>query len=140
MRPILGAATAMLLMACATVEAEVPLEDPVPLRADTLPAQTLQPGECGLFGWDTTGTRPFVFFATEQRALYVDGATVLTPEAEEPFPASRYDLFTLELGPAETVADATRYPSAKVRQTLDDGFEKVRPLVVLLTCQDMTVG
>lgn len=91
-----------------------------------------------MFGWDAAPDPVFVFFATQDRALYSDAGTVLELEPAGVFPAGTYGPFTLELGPGDTVADATRHTSARIKRTLDDGFEMVRPLVVLQTCQGAT--
>lgn len=103
-----------------------------------LAAQTLEPGECGLFGWDTSSPPAFVFFATAQRALYLSpegNPERLTPIG--PFPSEDYGALTLILGAAEPLIAGTRYAQARVTQVLDDGFIRVRPLVILRSCQTL---
>ncbi len=129
-----GLSCALMLGACASV-AEVSPEPAAPGSISSLPPQTLAPGQCGLFGWDTAPVPNFVFFATEGRGFYLDGKGTEALAPQEPFPALRYGDLTLDLGPADAVADATRYGEARMTRTLDDGFEKVRPLIVLKTCQ-----
>lgn len=104
--------------------------------ASGLPSQTLAAGECGLFGWDTSSSPQFVFFATADRALYLssDGpAQKLTPVG--PFPSTRYGTLRLTLGAAEPLIAGTRYAQARVSEPLEDGFTRVRPLVILRSCQ-----
>lgn len=104
--------------------------------ASGLPAQTLAPGECGLFGWDTSIRPTFVFFATAERALYLSsdgGPETLTPVG--PFPSVDYGSLKLTLGTAEPLIAGARYAQARVTQVLEDGFTRVRPLVILRSCQ-----
>lgn len=103
-----------------------------------LASQTFEPGECGLFGWDMSSPPAFVFFATAKRALYLspDGnPEKLTPMG--PFPSADYGSLTLTLGAAEPLVAGTRYAQARVTQVLDDGFTRVRPLVILRSCQTL---
>jgi hypothetical protein len=147
-RGVSGLSLSLALVACSTTNDP----DPVPRvstaltspqQANGLPAQTLAPGECGLFGWDTSTRPTFVFFATANRALYLpsDGVTeTLTPVG--PFPSADYGSLKLTLGAAEQLIAGTRYPQARVTQVLDDGFTRVRPLVILRSCQtpDQSAG
>ena len=106
------------------------------ITATGLPSQSLADGECGLFGWDTSNPPQFVFFATTDRAVYMSGegaAQTLTPEG--PFPSSRYGSLTLTLGEAEPLIEGTRYPQARVRELVEDEFTRVRPLVILQSCE-----
>ena len=106
------------------------------MSATGLPSQSLADGECGLFGWDTANPPQFVFFATADRAVYLsgEGATQrLTPEG--PFPSTRYGSLTLTLGAAEPLIEGTRYAQARVRELVEDGFTRVRPLVILQSCE-----
>lgn len=135
---------AIALAACVTTPGA---DDPIDTRAKPnasatqisatgLPSQSLADGECGLFGWDTSNPPQFVFFATADRALYMSGegaAQTLTPEG--PFPSSRYGSLTLTLGEAEPLIEGTRYPQARVRELVEDGFTRVRPLVILQSCE-----
>ena len=126
---------AILLTGCATVDADVTGAD-VTAPTPFLPAQTLSPGECGLFGYSTDTPPLFIFFASSQgRALYHAGADETEIlRAQGPFPSSDYGSVALELGAAEALIDGQRYNSARLVETLDDGFERVRPMVVLESC------
>ncbi|MEM9599584.1 MAG: hypothetical protein AAF926_01055 [Pseudomonadota bacterium] len=101
---------------------------------NTLPPQTLNDGECGLFGWDGAGATRFVFFAKDRSALYADGQTIRTLEAQSPFPATDYGSVQIVLGPAEALIDGVRYPQARLTEVLDDGFTRIQPLVMLESC------
>lgn len=135
---------AFVMTACATSPDKVSATDaakrvkvtPAQTDGTGLSAQTLAPGECGLFGWDTVDPPTFVFFATSDRALYKssdDEAERLTPVGT--FPSLDYGRLKLTLGTAEPLVAGTRYAQARVSQVLDDGFTRVRPLVVLQSCQ-----
>ena len=130
--------TGGLLVACATAPDEA-IKAPAEAATLTTPQlgpQTLATGECGLFGWTKETPSRFIFFATETRGSYwADGTTKsLIPSGT--FPDMNYSEFEISLGVSEAYSDAVRYPSARLRQTLDDGFEMVQPLVILETCQD----
>lgn len=126
------------LAACATsdIDPSVSALSATEKPASGLLPQTLAPGECGLFGWDTSSRPNFVFFATAERALYLSGEgypETLTPVG--PFPSVDYGALKLTLGAAEPLVAGTRYAQARVTQVLDDGFTRVRPLVILQSCQ-----
>lgn len=131
---------AVILAACTTTSdpaPEVRTISSIGNSTSSLPAQTLAPGACGLFGWDISIRPSFVFFATAERALYLSGEgsspELLIPK--EPFPSSDYGTLKLILGEAEPLVEGTRYAQARVSQVLDDGFTRVRPLVILQSCQ-----
>lgn len=128
------------LSACSTT-AKPTAPTPVPMTRTVtgLGAQTLAPMECGLFGWETSANPDFVFFATADLALYMSGeeaAETLSPNG--PFPAEDYGPYQLILGDGEPLIDGTRYASARITEILPGGFTRVRPLVVLETCQTPT--
>jgi len=129
---------ATFLCACSTTTKPA-ASTPAPMtRVVTgLGAQTLAPMECGLFGWETSSNPDFVFFATPDRALYMssdEASETLLPNG--PFPAEDYGPYQLTLGNGEPLIDGTRYPSARITEILPDGFTRVRPLVILQTCQN----
>lgn len=139
---ILALLCGLLCASCATSGDGSPVNEASDLRTenDILPngalaAQTLEVGECGLFGFSKS-SRKLVFFATEERALHVSSDSrriELTPDGE--FPASRYGDITLELGRSEVLEGGARYNNARLSDILPDGFTRVQPLVVLLTCE-----
>lgn len=130
----LGASVA--LGACASTAEVAPNVDPISVTSKGLPAQTLAPGECGLFGWDTAQPPQFVFFATERQILYLTGPDeIQTLQSKDAFPAEDYGPLQVSLGYGEPLIDGIRYASARITETLDDGFTRVRPLVVLQSCQ-----
>lgn len=109
-------------------------------QINSLPAQSLEDDECGLFGWDTEQDPSFIFFATQMRGLYL--AEPGAPQRLDPvgdFPDMTYGQIALILGPGEALIEGVRYKSARLRETLDDGFTRIRPLVVLQTCQSNPV-
>ena len=132
--PLFGA---LILSACASTPEAEPEQTFVAaqVEATELDAQSLATGECGLFGWTKDETPRFAFFATEGRGSYWDGTQTVPLNPQGSFPNLTFDLFVLELGEREAFDDAVRYPSARTRKTLEDGFERVQPLVILETCQ-----
>ena len=123
----------LLLGACASTDSGARYAEPSTTEGRTvLGPQTLETGECGLFGWDARGD--FVFFATEGRGLYA-GDEVVTLQPRGEFPELEFEALSLELGPAEVMIEGRRYTSARVTETLDDGFTRLRPLTVIEACQ-----
>ncbi|WP_298914262.1 hypothetical protein [uncultured Algimonas sp.] len=123
------------LAACSTTPDAETVQASAPAPLAGLAAQQLAPGECGLFGWDASPFRAFVFFATEEKALYHDGSQTMTLSPSGPFPAEDYGPVQLDLGPEEPVNDSLRYASARITQKLDDGFTRVQPVAILQMCQ-----
>ena len=127
-----------LLAACSTTAnsantATVPV---MTSRANGLSSQSLAPGECGLFGWSAADAPEFVFFAAPGRALYYAGeGETRTFSPQGPFPSLNYGDYQLTLGQGEPLLEGTRYASARLTETLPDGFTRVRPLVILQSCQ-----
>lgn len=138
-RCVCWAGLSLALAACSTTSKPEPRVNVVSTTGQTasgLASQTLKPGECGLFGWDTSSRPAFVFFATAKRALYLPSAgnpETLTPVGS--FPSEDYGSLKLTLGAAEPLIAGTRYAQARVTQVLEDGFTRVRPLVILRSCQ-----
>jgi hypothetical protein len=118
---------------------------------DELPAQTLAPGDCGLFLWTLAEPRRFVFFerAGDQNALFhVDGQTrTLSVGATEgallgAF-ATRRALSasdgtmsaSLELTPGEALDGGQGISAARMTLTRPDGWRVVLPLAGVYACQ-----
>jgi len=136
----------VFLVGCATTASldPKPLADAPPSDApnsaagmsNRLSPQVLAPGECGLFAWDNAADPRFIFFAKPGSALYAPREGPVRPlSAEGDFPAMDYGPVQLTLGPAEAMIDGVRYPSARLKETLKDGFTRIQPIVVLQTCQ-----
>lgn len=134
--------TALILPACASTTDAGPSSSNASNLTDLneLGPQSLALRECGLFGWTAGETPRFILFATEGRGQYWDGSRPVALDPDGVFPNLSFSEFTLELGEREAFDDAVRYPSAKMRMTLDDGFERVQPIVILETCQTSEVS
>jgi len=134
------------LAGCATTASQdpEPLVEAIPPEAPTsasrmsnrLSPQVLAPGECGLFAWENAADPRFIFFAKPGSALYAprEGA-VRQLSAKGDFPTMDYGPVQLTLGPSEAMIEGIRYPSARLKETLEDGFTRIQPVVVLQTCQ-----
>jgi len=131
-----------LLAGCATVGSD-PVAPSAATRAENtsgLPAQTLAPGECGLFGWTKTDSPVFTFFATSRRAK--TDKLQLIP-LEDAFPSATYravelgedSLVRLDLGEAELLDGGRRYANARLTIPGADGWETVQPIAAILSCQ-----
>jgi len=102
--------------------------------------QSLAPGKCGLFGWTTDEKRSFVFYADEKTARYDDGSGAKDLEAQTKFPAVAYkdpagNDVELRLGQGELMDGGMRYPGARVVTTTAEGWERLRPVAIVRTCQ-----
>lgn len=129
----------MLMTACATTSPAAPAPSETGIKVNELPAQSLAPGECGVFGWSKSAVPEFIFFASETAAkFYQDGAVVnLLPDSAD-FPAAKYvgDVaLGLELGAPEAMMEGARYRSARLRLQTAEGWEKLIPIAALTTCQ-----
>lgn len=136
----------ILLAGCATTvsQSPEPLAEATPSDrpnsavdlSNGLSPQALAPGECGLFAWDNAADPRFIFFAKSGSALYAPRVGPIRPlSAKGDFPAMEYGPIQLTLGPSEAMIDGIRYPSARLKETLEDGFTRIQPIVVLQTCQ-----
>lgn len=124
------------LSACATT-APVSSETP---KKDKLTAKSLVPGECGLFGWTADQARLFVFYADKKTARYADPDGPVDLFAETSFPAVSYKdpsggLLELRLGQGEAMDGGTRYPKARIVTQTDEGWERLRPVAIVKSCQ-----
>jgi len=115
-----------------------------------LPAQELQPGECGLFLWTRRESPEFVFFskAGEETALFwMEGnaltlqrtgvaGTVFGQELTEQFfalPDGR--TMELRMEPGDLLVSGQRVPEASIRVRDDNGWETLIPVAGVTGCQ-----
>ena len=127
----------VLLCACASAGKPAPdTAKALPPAANALGPQTLEPGECGLFGWDVSSTPRFIFFATPARGLVKlgDDTLSLPPAADFPAPDGRYGPVQLQLGAGEPLEQGRRYPAARMKVVQDDGFTRTVPMAVVESC------
>ena len=129
------ALSAVMLAACASTPDVTAPTSPF-ADGNSLPPQTLEPGECGLFGWDVSGPPRFVFFATQSEGFaYVDNEIIALPaSADIPAPNSTYGPVTLRLGPAEELDAGRRYAAARMKYEQADGFSRTVPMVAVESC------
>ncbi len=141
------------LGACASSGAPPAADAPTGASTATtasLPAQTLEPGTCGLFLWTRDEPRHFVlFFAAgdptaeaivngRQQTLNVDSqdgnvfGQFLTRMA---FSAPDGDAVTLTLTPGEEIEGGRRVPLARMIYDNEEGWEIITPLTGLTACQ-----
>lgn len=114
-----------------------------------LPAQTLAVGECGLFVWAATPSKPFILFseAAKARGLWYDGAqeplTLIEKSGEIAYDQSPENSYLrpngqrlrLALSDAEMIEDGMRYKSGTLTVQTPEGWEKVMPVIGLAACQ-----
>jgi len=134
----------MLMSACASLS-----KDTVntATRSNALSAQTLAPGECGLFVWIADADKRFKLFSQSQTNSGVwrgpNGETNITLTAKSGIPTDgQYpeqsfesaDL-TLVLKDAEVITQGTRYKAGTLTQMSPEGWDKITPVVGLSMCQ-----
>lgn len=116
----------------------------------SLPAQTLEPGTCGLFLWSRDEPRHFVFFhvaGTDTAEVVFEGQeqtmgvesqsgdifgqflTRMTLRSADSRPVS------LTLSPGEEIDGGRRVPLARMISQDDQGWEIITPLTGLTACQ-----
>ena len=144
-------ACAVLLSACASGPSGKPTASKVAgVPADSLPAQTLMPGACGLFLWTQDEPRRFVVFypagAASAEAIVNGQRATLDIESQGG------DLFTqfmtemnfrgpggmpvkLSLQPGEEIDGGRRVPAARMISQNREGWEIITPLAGLTACQ-----
>lgn len=115
-----------------------------------LPAQSLEPGECGLFLWSVSGDPQFVFFSkadTGRAKLLLDG--VETPLTLTAIDGNIFGQFTtrsvwvvdgqgaqvdLELVPGEVLIDGQRVSGGRLKQVDPEGWETFVPVAGARAC------
>nr|WP_321361823.1 hypothetical protein [uncultured Hyphomonas sp.] len=141
------------LGACASSGA--PPEADVPTGASTaatasLPAQTLEPGTCGLFLWTRDEPRHFVLFFgagdTTAKAIMNGRQQTLRVDSQDgdvfgqfltrmAFSAPDGDDITLTMTPGEQIEGGRRVPLARMIYDNEEGWEIITPLTGLTACQ-----
>lgn len=116
----------------------------------SLPAQTLEPGKCGLFLWTRDEPRHFVLFfpaGDPSAEAIVDGRRqTLRVDSQEGdvfgqfltrMAFSRPDggAVTLTLSPGEEIEGGRRVPLARMINNNAEGWEIITPLTGLIACQ-----
>lgn len=149
-----GLLLAFTLGGCAAFGGSKPAPEPAATAApapDQLPAQTLLPGQCGVFLWTLAEPRRFVFFerAGDNAALFhVDGANVelgltgVDGALMGAFAVKR-SLRTpdgalsaqLDLTPGDALEGGQGISQARMTLTRPDGWRVVLPLAGVYACQ-----
>lgn len=132
MRWLILTLSAYLISACAT-------STPV-AGGDRLQSKSLAPGKCGLFGWTTDEARDFIFYADEKTARYAEAAGPIELMAETKFPSLTYrdpanQPVELRLGAGELMSGGMRYPGARIVTQTEEGWERLRPVAIVKSCQ-----
>ena len=117
---------------------------------DSLPAQTLDPGTCGLFLWTQDEPRRFILFypaGAGTAEAVVDGRrTQLQVESQggEIFAQFMTEMtfrrtgglpVALSMQPGELIEGGRRVPSARMISQDEEGWETIMPLAGLTACQ-----
>lgn len=147
MQQILFTLSCLILASCASISE---LAEPVTEKLTSLPAQNLEPGECGLFVWTSGAERRFILFSQtgtgagvwfsegaiqnlsigSQSGLLANGqfpkTTYVTPEGTN---------LSASLEDREAITDGTRFKSGTLKITAKDTWERVTPIVGLSACQ-----
>jgi len=151
MRLLVLAACALVLTACASGNArKQSASAPAGPAAESLPAQTLAPGACGLFLWTREEPRHFVFFfpvgSAKARAILNGQQTELSviSQGGEVFAQFMTEMkmttpanlpVSLSLQPGEQIEGGRRVPSARMISLNSEGWEVITPLSGTTACQ-----
>lgn len=114
-----------------------------------LAAQTLAPGDCGLFLWNKTNSQTFVFFqrAGEAVARYFDGAEVELANTSidgvlfgEFYTMTKWTApdggsVVLSIVPGEEIDGGQRIPSGVISVVNADGWEIKTPVAGVTACK-----
>jgi len=115
----------------------------------SLPAQTLQTGECGLFVWAASPAKPFILFSEQAkaRALWFNESqeplTLIESAGGNSYGQSSINAYqrtngqtlALSLTDAEAIEGGMRYKSGTLSYMTSDGWGKVVPVIGLAACQ-----
>ena len=116
----------------------------------SLPAQTLEPGKCGLFLWTRDEPRHFVLFFTagdSTAEAILDGRRqTLTVDSQNgdvfgqfltrmAFSKPDGNLVTLTIAPGEEIEGGRRVPLARLIYDNAEDWEIITPLTGLTACQ-----
>ena len=145
----------LLVAACASSGTEEPAVVASPgaeasPAVKALPAQTLEPGTCGLFLWTRDEPRHFILFyvAGESTAKAVLGGRAQTLEigSQEGDVIGQFlsrmilraedgQMVSLTLSPGEEIDGGRRVPLARMISRDAEGWEIITPLTGLTACQ-----
>ncbi len=125
--------------------------------APRLSARDLPRGECGLFVWTADQSRRFILFAQSQKRQAVwagptgevplliadqSGQVYQEQFAKQSFATTSSDKnapivpnLKLDLRNSEELLDSTRFKAGTLIQIIEDGLERVAPIVALSTCR-----
>lgn len=138
---------AVILQACAQTPK---VHQTTSVKTQRLPAQTLAPGDCGLFVWTADQERRFILFSQSQSktGLWHDGGeshalTLIQASgdaAQNQFPNSQYSVASnttllLSLENRQVITDGTRFKSGTLTAKAGGAWERVSPVVGLAACQ-----
>lgn len=146
------------LSACATREPSrsesAAADAPTQTAEDQLPAQTLDPGACGLFLWTTDKPSRFVFFMrageSDAKVQSADGPKDLRLTHQEGtlmgqfatktvFQTASAEQVLLSFGPGEEIDGGQRIRNGRLVFLGKDNWETIVPVVGLAACQTADV-
>ena len=142
-----------LFVACAsTQETKKAAKPEVQSSEAGLNAQTLSPGECGLFLWTTSAPRKFVFFSkagTDKALVYLGGEAVqmvLTGADGDIFgqfmtdmhfdPGDGRESLNVFVEPGALLDQGQRTETARMTFTDAEGWETIVPVAGVRACQN----
>lgn len=134
----------MAFTACASTPS-TPAPNPVDVKA--LSAQSLAPGDCGLFVWSAGVDKQFIFFSRSKTNSGVwygpDGETSIIMSGKSGVPTDgqypKQDFkdagLSLSLKSPEIITQGTRYKQGTLTHLSPEGWDVVTSVVGLSTCQ-----
>lgn len=150
-----GVGALAFLCACTTTQKEAPRPAQPEKTETSLPAQDLEPGECGLFLWTAQEPHRLIFFRKADSAS-ADGIlsskrTTLSVVAERgtifgqfltdvDYRSDDGQSVIVSLVPGEQVEDGQRTKSAEIRVRTSDGWETIIPASGLTACLPADTG
>ncbi|HPE48269.1 MAG TPA: hypothetical protein PLR76_07730 [Hyphomonas sp.] len=150
-----GTGALAALCACSTTPTSVPGPVQPEKTVASLPAQDLEPGECGLFLWTVREPHQLIFFRKADSAaadgIIADKRTRLSAVAERgtifgqfltdvDYRSEAGQTVTISLVPGEQVEDGQRTKSAEIRVRTVDGWETIIPASGLTACMPADAG
>lgn len=137
----------IMFTACATTQNE-PATSANSVKPKALSAQTLAPGECGLFVWSAGEDKIFTLFSRSktnsgvwfgpngEAALKITGRSGVPTNGQYPKQDFADAGLSLVLKSPEVITQGTRYKQGTLKQQSPEGGYKVTPVVGLSMCQN----
>lgn len=135
--------TSLILVACAsTPPAESNPEGSESLSTTSLPPQTLNAGECGLFIWSAGDVQNFIGFESEAGVKLIMDETRLSVNRQKAgamdapkriYESTSDQAIVLTLFKDKEISEGQRF-TGRLSSKTEEGWDRVLPIIAILSC------